>query len=335
MSAIIFDIPLAFKYFTMRNWYISIVIIFLMSSSFAQDQDVVVKTVRTVEPFTRHVPWEIDLGETGKVEIKIKSEWGLPLVEATINGQGPFKFLFDTGADSSILSYELVKKLNLIPIETKKKIFHTAHKKAEVDTALYIIDHLKMGGAELKDAPFVASNTATDDFQVLKHLQVVGVIGANLFHDIVLTLDLGQQKVILQNHQEKGISGQKVKLEKNYYLPVVKVTVKRKDGNSDYNLLVDSGYSGFIKMPICFKYHEKPKQNEDVMTYDAFNQSEGGFISELDGILEIGDKKLDYPLVKYTLGECKDPSRWGLIGAEYLKYQSMSIDQKNRELILH
>lgn len=319
-----------------RIFGLTIVVVLFSAFLRAENQkDIVVKSVRVVSPFNRNVPWEIDLGESGSCEIKIKDQMGFPIVEIFANGKGPYKFLLDTGADSSIISYELVKLLNLSAKETKKRVFQTANQKAEIDTVLYVIEKMMIGDAMIKDAPFVATNTATDDFQLLKYLDVIGILGANLFHDIILTLDFPQQKFILSQHLEDKLKGHKVKLNNEYYLPVVNIQVDRKEGLSEYHLLVDSGYTGFIKMPICFPYDDHDNQQNTVMSYDIFNQAESGFISELDGTLTFGDKKLENPLVKYSLGNCQRTPKWGLMGTEYLKYQKISIDQRNREVIVH
>lgn len=312
-------------------------VLFVLFAPFSYGEDaadVIVKTQRIIEPFKRSVPWEIDLGGKGSIEIKLTSERGFPMVDAYLNHQGPFKFLVDTGADSSIISFDLAKKLKLEPQESKKQTFETAHKKAEIRTDLYIIPLLKLGNAVIKHAPFVASNTASDDFQLLQDLDITGIIGANLFHDIILTLDLSQPKMILSQSLH-DIKGYPVKLDKKYYLPVIKSTVIRKDGESEYNLLVDSGYSGFIKMPICFPQKQSHHGHDAIVTYDVFKEPESGFIAELDGTLKIGDKELENPMVKYTMGRCEEKQAWGLIGTRYLQHQTLSIDQRNREVILH
>lgn len=310
-------------------------LIYPLHSYSEEASDVIVKTQRIIEPFKRAVPWEIDLGEKGNIEIKLTSERGFPMVDAYLNQQGPFKFLLDTGADSSIISYELAKKLKLEPFESKKQTFETAHKKAEIRTDLYIIPLLRLGEAAIKHAPFVASNTASDDFQLLQDLNITGIIGANLFHDIILTLDLPHQKMILSQTLASNMKGYPVKLDKKYYLPVIKSTVIRKGGESEYDLLVDSGYSGFIKMPICFPQKKSHASADKIVTYDVFKEPESGFIAELDGTLKIGDKELENPMVKYTMGSCEEKQNWGLIGTRYLQHQMLSIDQRHREVILH
>ncbi len=258
----------------------------------------------------------------------------MPLVEVYANNLGPFMFLVDTGADVSIISNDLVDKLKLKAIESKKREFQTPHQKATIDTMLYTINQLKIGEALVKDAPFIASNTATDDFQLLKNLNVVGILGVNLFHDIILTLDFSKQKITLSTHHEKN-TGNKIAINESYYVPMIKAKVKNNQNETEYDLLIDTGYSGFIKMPVCFSYEEKKDHPAAVVTYDIFNEQDGGFISELDGTFILGDKKIENPLVKYNIGHCEERKNWGLIGTQYLEYQALSIDQKNREVIIH
>lgn len=46
----------------------------------------------------------------------------------------------------------------------------------------------------------------------------------------------------------------------------------------------------------------------ETITYDAFNGSDGGFISELEATLILGEKKIENPLVKFNIGNCESRS---------------------------
>jgi len=295
-----------------------------------------IKTVRTAEPFNRQVPWEIDFQKKDKVEVPLKETFGFVYAEVKLNSLGPFRFLIDTGADASLISYELVKKLKLEPIEKRARVFETSHKQATINTELYLINELTLGDATLRHVPFIASNTASDDFQLLQGLEIEGIIGTNLFHDVIITLDLPQDRLIISKHEGfKSVEAGVHEVNNQYYLPVVKTKVMRKDKSSDYNFLIDSGYSGYLKMPICFSYEDRKNKENNIVTYDVFNQVEAGFLAELDGVFMIGDKKIDSPLVRYSIGECETKERWGLIGTRFLKVQPVSLDQKNRRVIFH
>ncbi len=290
--------------------------------------------------FGKAIPKQVDLGEKHNIESRMVMQWGLIFVDVKINQHGPFRFLLDTGADVSILSYELVNTLNLNPLETDNKVFKTGHKSAAINTSFYEIEEVDLGKALFKKAPFVATNTASDDFQMLRDLDVMGILGANLFHDVVLTLDLPNNKIkmsqgehFVDKHQHLLKPGNIVSLSKHFYIPVVKMKISQEGAHSEYDFLVDSGYNGFVKMPICFTQSKKARQ--EIVDYDLFKEPGVGFQSELKGSLTIGDKKIDNPIVKYTLGDCKEQKRWGLIGTRYLQYQTISIDQQQRLVFLH
>jgi predicted aspartyl protease len=292
--------------------------------------------------FDKAIPEQVELDNLDQVESKMTMQWGLVFIEGKINGQGPFRFLLDTGADTSILSYEIIQKLNLTPQKTNKQTFKTGNRVAVINTAHYQIQDLKIGRATFRNVPFLASNTASDDFQLLKDLNILGILGANLFHDVVLTLDLPNGKIKMskaelfakEHHGKLFKPGNIITLSERYYLPVVKMAVLAKETQSEYDFLVDTGYNGFVKMPICFAEVEKGK-NEKIVDYDIFNEPGTGFQSELRGSLVLGEKKIENPMVKYTLGDCREEKNWGLIGTRYLQYQTVSIDQQQRLVYLH
>lgn len=319
----------------MKNWLKAPLLIILMQSTCDLGAEEI-KTVRTAQPFNRQVPWEIDFHQKEQVEVPLKENFGFVYADVMLNDQGPYRFLIDTGADASLISYELVKKLKLTPLESRKRVFETSHKQATISTALYLIKELKLGEATLRDVPFIASNTASDDFQLLQSLEIEGVIGTNFFHDVIMKLDLPKDRLVLSYHKDFNQSNAGVReLSNQYYLPVVKTKVLRKEAASEYDFLVDSGYSGYVKMPICFSYEDRKNKENGIITYDVFNQAESGFLAELDGVFEIGDKKIDSPIVRYAIGDCDVKQRWGLVGTKFLKNQAVSFDQKNRRILFH
>ncbi len=301
----------------------------------AAQEEVIIKSARVIEPFQKQVPFEIDLGQKGTCEAKLAMNMGLPTVMLTINNEGPFKFLVDTGADLSIISRDFVKTLKLTAAKNLSTTIYTSQQKATIETTLYILDEIKLGDAIIRHAPFVASNTAEDDFSLLHDLQIVGILGANIFHDVILNINLGQLKMSLSQHTEHELPGAKLDLDKGYYIPVVKAKVHYPDKSKDYHFLIDTGYTGFIKMPVCFPEHQRKEQHVKVVNYDLFNEQQGGFIAELDGTFVLGERKLENPLVKYNIGHCENPPKWGLIGTGLLQHQEVSIDQKHRQIIIH
>src|SRR3954462_14738877 len=71
----------------------------------------------------------------------------LILLPVRVNGDGPFEFILDTGAGTSLISSELGEKLNLTIISTKEG--QSAGGKVSVSLAK--VDSLAIGEAKLDD----------------------------------------------------------------------------------------------------------------------------------------------------------------------------------------
>lgn len=288
-----------------------------------------------LKPFGRDVPSVVDFNGKDAADIPLKMDVGLIIVEVKINDKGPFRFIVDTGTDVSILSSDLVEQLEIKPINVRKRTFHTHQKQIDINTFQYLIKKVQLGEIVFNNATFIATNTANDDFQLLKNLNVQGVLGQNTFYDIVMTLDLSENKMIMQRpdkvvHTEKGY----ISFESDYYLPIIKTKIIKKGSESTNLFLIDTGYSGFVKMAECYKNDETP-MNNDVLSHDIFNRPENGFLAELDGVWLIGDIKIERPMVKYEMGTCEKSPKWGLIGTRFLQYHKVTIDQRHRYVIFH
>src|SRR5216110_1249088 len=86
----------------------------------------------------------------GSAEIKFRLAGGaqpLILLPVHINDRGPFDFILDTGAGTSLLSSELAKQLEVKVIGSKQG--HSACGKVSVSLAK--VDFLSVGGIKLSD----------------------------------------------------------------------------------------------------------------------------------------------------------------------------------------
>jgi len=100
-----------------------------------------------------------------------------------VNGQGPFNFLVDTGANRSGIASELAAQLKL-PAGQPVSVHGIA---AAVVTPTVDIDELRVGSFRLKldDAPtFARADLGAD-----------GLIGLDLLHDRVVTLDFRHDRI--------------------------------------------------------------------------------------------------------------------------------------------
>lgn len=149
----------------------------------------------------------------------------LPLVSVEINGNGPYKFLVDSGANVTLLQMRVADELNLPvlrPGDTSK---------------LVAVRSVKIGGAHFEDV--VVGARAWDE-------AIDGVIGFNLFADLLLTMDYPNQQVILRRGELPATNGKDVF---TYGLdnrsPTLEITI----GNERLNMLVDTGARQALVIP--------------------------------------------------------------------------------------
>ena len=74
------------------------------------------------------VPALVELGgEVAHVPFTLGGGRPVPLVEAMVNGRGPFKFFYDTGASVCVLDTGFVEELGLSSLGTTEVGDHTAN----------------------------------------------------------------------------------------------------------------------------------------------------------------------------------------------------------------
>src|SRR5207253_5756915 len=84
--------------------------------------------------------------KTAKVKFRLAGGvQPLILLPVRVNGEGPFEFILDTGAGTSLLSSDLAKKLNIKIISTKEG--QSAGGKISVSLAR--VDSFALGAAKL------------------------------------------------------------------------------------------------------------------------------------------------------------------------------------------
>lgn len=105
-------------------------------------------------------------------------------VPVMINGQGPFPFVIDTGADRTVISRELATQLKLPP--GPRAELHGAAGVVDVDTA--VISSLEVGSRTVEriSAPLLAA----------RDLGAMGMLGVDSLHDQQIVLDFKTRQLI-------------------------------------------------------------------------------------------------------------------------------------------
>lgn len=101
---------------------------------------------------------------------------GRPVVEILINGEGPFPFIFDTGAHGAMIRTSLVEELGLQPTGRQSVTSPAGGDPIEVDATS--LARIELAGAEALDVPSIII-----DFGAPEQMASVGVIGPDIFSD--------------------------------------------------------------------------------------------------------------------------------------------------------
>jgi hypothetical protein len=117
-----------------------------------------------------------------------------PTIEFRINGEGPFLFVFDTGAQGFIIDARLAKELKL-PVVGKAAMGDPSDPQAvEVDRVK--IESIDLGGVSLSG---VVADSWDMPEQVRRHLKGRGIFGLNMLSAFLVTFDYPGSRIVIEN----------------------------------------------------------------------------------------------------------------------------------------
>jgi predicted aspartyl protease len=135
---------------------------------------------------------------------------GMPTVEVMVNGQGPFVFGFDTGAQAGPrLDASLVEKLNLKATGEVQATDPSGRNPQA--SATVKLDSLSIGDLRFTEVTAVSRNYKNSP----RPLKVDGILGLNLFAEYLVTLDFPAKKLRLDKGELPKPDGAEVLDYKN------------------------------------------------------------------------------------------------------------------------
>lgn len=111
------------------------------------------------------------------------------VVEARINNAGPYQFIIDTGAQTSVIAQPIAEALGLAS-DGAPVLVHGVTKSSFLPS--YRVPTLRLGGHVFHDLPVVAAPVSEDSVQA-----VDGVLGADVIDAFALDIDLRNRTVSL------------------------------------------------------------------------------------------------------------------------------------------
>ena len=257
------------------------------------------------------------------VEVPLKMVDGWPFVEVTINGQGPFQFLLDTGAYGVTISRRLSQQLGLSA--TGERISGPDAAGITKTVSCVQIETMRLGGAAFKQ--FEAASVELEHLRSATNKDMEGILGVWLFRELLLTIDFPQQRVIVK----KG------SLDKMNDKDVLPVTMPRgtpiitaQIGDDEMELLIDTGSNGFIMLPASIaktrSLNSHPVEGES-RTYAGIHSM---MTAQLNGKIHIGRHVISNPMINWFV----EYEGRGIVGMKILKYFALTFDAANQTVSL-
>lgn len=262
-----------------------------------------------------------DSGPKLPVEIPLRMEGGMPVIEVMVNGQGPFLFGLDTGAQgSSRIDTSLVEKLQLKASGKVQATDGSGRSPQTVETVK--LDSVAIGNLRFADVTAGSRNFKNSP----RPLKIDGIVGLSLFSDYLVTLDFPKQLLRFERGELPKSDGAEILDYTNEHgIPSVELNV----GNTKISAHLDSGNSiGEFVLPTAFV--EKLTQSSEPKVVGRARSASGEMeikqvqIKEVVrlGRHEFPDATITFP----ALGET------GNVGAKILSQFAVTFDQQHQRV---
>jgi predicted aspartyl protease len=243
-----------------------------------------------------------------------------PAIEVMVNGQGPFLFLIDTGAEGlARLDSSLVERLGIKPVGK----IEASDSRGSRMIDEYQLDTLSIGGIEFKSVKAPSRNYNTSTAPNAPRFD--GILGFNIFAEFLLTLDYQGNRVRIEKGElPKPDQSKILSFESPYGTPILELSL----GNMKVKADVDSGDGLGLTIPTSVA--EKLRFASEPNVTRKGESISGKFeIKEvkLKDTLRVGRYKFLKPKIQFT--DAFDNIN---LGAGMQREFSITFDQKNKRV---
>lgn len=239
----------------------------------------------------------------------------LPVVEVKVNGQGPFRFGLDTGMGGHItVTRDLATQLKLEKVGEARASDPSGQNAQTRD--LVGIDAIEIGGAKWTGLRGTVLDGARPD------RTTVGIIGYQLFNELLLTLDYPKKEIAIARGALPEVDGKNVlALIGGHPVPVVELTIGGKKVQTD----IDAGSPALLTVPLAVS--KELTLNGEPEVVGQGRTVSGPFeilAAEVKGDVTIGPRTLSNPRVDIV-----ERFPRANIGYRFLRDFAVTFDAKN------
>ena len=247
----------------------------------------------------------------------------MPTLELMINGQGPFVFGFDTGAQAGPrIDTSLVETLKLKATGQVEAIDPSGRNPQTSET--FKLDSVVIGSLKLADVTVASRNYKNSP----RPLKIDGILGLNVFADYLVTLDFPAKKLRLEKGELPKADGAEVLDYKNAAgIAELEISV----GDKKIKAHLDTGNAiGAFVFPTVFA--EKLKLAGEPRVVGRARSASGEMEIkqvQLKDVIKLGRHEFPEPTIVYpALGDI------GNVGVKTLGQFVITFDQKNERVRL-
>ena len=273
-----------------------------------------------------------------KARVKFRLAGGaqpLILLPVEVNGEGPFEFILDTGAGTSLLSSDLGQKLGVKVIGSKEG----QSAGGAVSVSLAKVDSLAVGSVKLDDVDVGLVD--------LSHIgktvgaKIDGDLGYNFLRHFRVTLDYRQSEILLDDPKRFEFAGQSTAVTEvalrlaSPAKPLILVDVHA-NGRGPFQFAIDTGTSTTAITPELAKQLGVATSPIDPAT------TGGAQVAVTAGVLpsfQVGSARIDdlnvvvgdfFAMLSNVIGTKLD----GIVGYNFLRNYKVALDYPNETLSL-
>ena len=282
------------------------------------------------------------LKDVKKIDIPFEYKNNLIIVNVTFNRIFPLKFIFDTGAEHTILARREITDFLGIAYEREFKIIGS-DMKTELTAYLIRGIHLRVSDMIL---PYQSMLVLEDDyfrFEEMAGIEVQGILGADIFRGLIVKIDYQRQIITLMKSKEFQIPDSKylaIPIDVYRNKPYLETNISiQQDSTIPVRLLLDTG--AMLSLMLNTDTHPGLKLPANVIK-GQLGAGLGGMIEGYLGrvnTLDLGKLQCNQVITNFQeLTENVDTSsllgRNGIIGNQVLSRFSVIIDYPKETLYL-
>jgi hypothetical protein len=268
--------------------------------------------------FARPIPPEDTRFLDGSgVTVPISFDAGKLVIEAKIDGKGPFPFLLDTGGHA-ILTPDAARALDLVP--TGGGVTHGSGS-GSLSEQYTRVKRISIGSAEIKDQSFVVIPLQYTIIERGKEAPLAGILGLEIFERFALSLDYHAKTLTLRPSQGFHYDGPGTKVPTRFSDDIPEIEAVADGAHGVF--AIDSGNSGSLVIHAKFGNRsglaEQLSRGLSLTSFGAGGESQN-WINYLDRF-EIAGTSLRHVLARYAndnKGAFSSRTEAGNIGSDIL-----------------